>query len=157
KTTGFALKSVIIDGMEALSGPSFTLNDYADTGGLWRLGNEMKGCKFSPIAPPGGADSIEVLDSSPLVVRVAFHSSTAVREASLSAGSLGLSLALTTGASQATTRTAAFTLASSGSSVDTSSPGGYVTRQGDKVYTPAFWPAVSWARAGGFAILLRQS
>jgi hypothetical protein len=87
-------------------------------------------------------------------VRVALRTSDAVREVALEAGGAGLSLALETAAGRGTTRTAVFALAGA---LTTSLAGGSVQRSGDTLYTPTYWPAVSWAMAGRHALLLRQS
>ncbi len=159
---GFALTSVRLDGAEALAGPSLLVHDASDQGGLWRLGNEMPGCALTPMADPPGAAALAVLESTPLVARVAFTSPATsaapgdTRELSLAAGDTGLTLAITTGAAAAVTRTVSFALASRGPLV-TSSPAGFLTRPVERVYDPTFWPAVAWVSSGPWAILLRQS
>ena len=92
------------------------------------------------------------------MARVAFRAGDVVREASLGAGAGGLTLTVTTGAAEATTRTVGLSLAvPGGAKLVTSSPGGALERPAEKGYTPTFWPAVGWASVGGVAILLRQS
>lgn len=155
---GFALTSLVIDGAQAVAGRSLLPVDYADQGGLWRLGNEMAGCTLThePAAP--GATTVQVLDSSPLQVRVAFVGPTATLEASLAAGEDGLDVAVTTGAAEGTTRTVSLALtAASTDALATSSPAGWTTRPAKHVFDPTFFPAVSWATVGGWAVLLRQS
>lgn len=161
RSTGFALTSLQLDGAEALAAPSFVVGDYKDDGGLWRLGHEMPGCSFTAIPPSANeakSESLTVLAQSGLTAHLAFTTSSATREVWLDAGAAGLSLALTTGAAPGTTRTATFTF-----SIDKSAPlrtsqgGGYADRVAEKIYTPTFWPAVEWASAGGYALLLRQS
>ena len=155
----FALTSLTIDGSsEAIAAPSLTTNDYTDTGGLWRLGNEMSGCVLTPIAPSPVPDTVTVLESTPLVAHVSFSSASSTREAWLSAGAVGLELALVTGAAQGTTRTAQFDFAvPAGATMLTSSPLGYAERAPERVYDPTFYPAVGWAEVAGWAVLLRQS
>ncbi|MBS2021790.1 MAG: hypothetical protein JST92_05230 [Deltaproteobacteria bacterium] len=154
---GFALTSLKFDGAEQLSGPSVILGDYADQGGLWRLGMEMQGCSLSPLPAPAQPDVAELLDASALSVRVAFHAASSTFEASISSNSAALDLAMTTGAPQAgATRTTTFALAPS-STLRTSQAGGYLDRVEQYLYTPTYWPAVSWASIGGAALLLRQS
>jgi hypothetical protein len=154
----FALTSLVIDGKEALAGPSFLIGDYLDAGGLWRLGNEMAGCTFSkmPVDPSAPTETFEVVEASPLSVRVRFTSATAVREARLDAGVPGLDLALITSAHARQTRTVSFAFAPSGV-FRTSIAGGYVDRPAERVYSPTFWAAVDWVTAGEWAVLLRQS
>ncbi len=155
---GYALASVTVDGAELLAGPSFTVADYRDAGGLWRLGNEMEGCALTAKPPAATDDRVIVLDRSALRARVAFRSATATREAWLDAGDDALSLALTTAAAQGETRTATFRLAAAdGAPLRTSLAGGFAERAVEKVYAPTFWPAVEWASRGGAAVLLRQS
>jgi hypothetical protein len=164
---GFALTSLELDGVQAIAGPSFQINDYQDMGGLWRLGNEMTGCSLTPIPPaqPGGpnpmdppAETVSVLESSLLTARVAFQSATAVREAWVEGGSAGLSLALTTAAASGTTRTAEFSFAvPQNPPLYTSLPGGFAQRAPERIYTPTFWPAVNWLSSGPWAMLLTQS
>jgi hypothetical protein len=158
---GFALTSLTVDGKEALAAPSFAVGEYADMGGLWRIGSEMRNCSFTAV-PPNPADAMaetmEIVEKSSLRARVAFHAAGAVREAWLDAGDDGLSLALTTAAAEATTRTARFTFAvAPGAPLRTSLAGGFAERKPDGLYAPTFWPAVEWASSGGWAILLRQS
>ncbi len=159
---GVALTSLQLDGTEMLQAPSFTLNDYDDQGGLWRLGNEMPGCSLAPIpASPGEilSESIAVTDQSALSATVTITSSTSVREARLDAGAAGLFLALTSAAPlQGTLRTASFDFAvTPGAPLRTSLAGGYAERPVQHVYTPTFWPAVAWVTTGNAAVLLRQS
>ncbi len=157
----FALTSLVVDGTEALSNRSFTVTDYTDQGGLWRLGNEMPGCALTAIAPSSSdaaGETVEVLDCSRLSARVAFVSATAVREARLDAGEAGLQLALTTSAQQMTTRTATFRFAAGASPpLRTSLAGGFAERPAERVYTPTFWPVVEWLSVGNWAVLVRQS
>jgi hypothetical protein len=156
----FALTSLAFDGVQALAGDSFVLTDYADGGGLWRLGNEMDGCSLTAIAPgPDDAkgEQASALGSS-LSAGVLFQNGTTQREAWLDAGGTALRLALTTGAAQGTTRTATFSFAiPSGAPLRTSSPAGSLDRAPQRIYTPTFWPAVLWAGSGPWAVLLRQS
>jgi Glycosyl hydrolases family 38 N-terminal domain/Alpha mannosidase middle domain len=153
----FALTSLTVDGSELIAAPSFTLTDYADQGGLWRLGNEMPGCSLTPIASPSPKpDVVQIVDRSALSATVRIVSPSAVREARLDAGDGGLRLALIAAAALGTTRTATFRFASSGS-LRTSLAGGFAEREPERVYTPTFWPAVDWLSVGPAAILLRQS
>jgi hypothetical protein len=154
----FALTSLQIDGVEALSAPSFTLQDYADQGGLWRLGHEMPRCTFTPQTTTLGADTVTVEDQSALSATVQFVSGSATREARLDAGDRGLRLALVTAAAPGTTRTVNLRFAAAtGATLATSQPGGFVTRTPTRIFDPTFWPAVYWASDGDWAILLRQS
>jgi hypothetical protein len=155
----FALTSLTIDGAEAIATPAMTIHDYSDSGGLWRLGDEMgKSCHYTAIAPPAETDTVQVLEQGALRVRVAFVGANQTREAALDATSAGLDLAITTGAAQGTTRAVDFGLAApSGATLATSVPGGSAARAGSRMYTPTYWAAVGWAQVGGWAILLRQS
>jgi hypothetical protein len=161
RADGWALAVLQIDGADALADRSFTVGDYADQGGLWRLGNEMDGCTLTPLAPPDGeaaGETVQVLDRSRLSARVAFVGPSATREARLDAGDAGLQLALTTAARMATTRTATFRFAvAADAPLRTSLAGGFAERVPSRVYTPTFWPAVEWVSVGPWAILLRQS
>ncbi len=159
KVTGvFGLTSLVIDGSEAIAQPSMLVADAHDTGGLWRLGNEMAGCELTPIAAPPDNETVQVQDGTKLSVRVIFRSASSTREASLGANDRGLCLAINTGAAQATTRTVTFAFATApDASLRTSSPAGSVERPLERVYSPTFWPSVGWASVGGWAVLLRQS
>jgi hypothetical protein len=157
-TNGFALTSLKLGGAETIAGDSVLFQDYADMGGLWRLGNEMNGCTLTPMAAPTSNGTVEVLDAPGLVGRVVFHGPDADREASLGPEDTGLSLAVITGAAQNTTRTVTFSLAvPAGAALFTNEPAGFQKRPAERVYTPTFWPAVSWAQVGSVAVLLRQS
>jgi hypothetical protein len=154
----FLLTSVIIDGAQAIAAPSMTITDYDDQGGLWRIGSEMPGCTFSPIAKTVRNETVNVLESSPLQVTVDFVGPDETREVSLGAGAAGLSLSIMTGAAVGTTRTVSFSFAApSGSQLSTSSPAGWVSRPPEYVYTPTFWPAVFGGRVGDWGMLLHQS
>ncbi len=151
----FALTSLVIDGHEAMAAPSFMVTDYTDTGGLWRLGNEMMGCEFTPLTPAPETETVSVLDQSALEIRVAFQSASATRELRLAAGEDGLDVAITTGAATMTTRTVSFDfMVDATDSLSTSVPAGWAVRPLQRGYTPTFWPAVGWAAVGGWAILL---
>jgi hypothetical protein len=135
-----------------------SFNDYADQGGLYRLGNEMSGCAFTPMAQTAGPSSVQVLENTPLVARVAFIAPSGTIEASLGAGQPGLDVAVTTGAAESTTRTVSILVdAPSGAAMTTSSPAGWQVRPAQHVFGPTFFPAVSWIQVGGWAVLLRQS
>ncbi len=154
----FAMVSLVIDGNEALAQPSLVVADYADQGGLWRLGNEMPGCTLTPQPAMPAVETVQVLEQGALRARVAFVGADATREVALDADADAIDLALVTGAAEATTRTAAFHFAVDPSAtLSTSVPGGWTDRPAERVYTPTFWAAVGWARVGGWAVLLRQS
>ena len=156
--SGFELTSLTVDGKSAIAAPSVTVNDYDDQGGLWRLGNEMSGCTLTPKPHPAAPTTVRVLESTPLVARVAFVGPAATIEASLAAGAGGLDIAVTTAAAKGTTRTVSFALAGGNDAVlTTSSPAGWQVRPSQHVFDPTFFPAVEWAQVGGWAILLRQS
>jgi hypothetical protein len=156
---GFALTSLVIDGVEGIAGPSMTANDYQDDGGLWRLGNEMgPSCTLTPLAPPSQPGTVQVLESTALEAHVAFVGPAYTLEASLGAGASGLDVAVTTAAAQATTRTVSIAFAASpDAAMATSSPAGWESRPAQYVFDPTFFPAVAWARIDGWAVLLRQS
>lgn len=154
----FALTSLEIDGQELLTGRSFLVHDYQDDGGLWRIGSEMSDCHFQPLARSTAGESVEVLEDSKLEVRVAFRRADVTREATLAVGDAGLSLAITTGARETTTRTVSFALRGPANATFASSvPGGYAERPLQRVYSPTFWPAVAWVKFGDAVISLRQS
>ena len=154
----FALASLVIDGREAIAAPSAVVHDYTDSGGLWRMGNEMPGCELTAKPRAAATDTVQIIDNGALTVRVAFVGADATREAALGADDDSLDLALVTGAAMATTRTAAFALvAPADATLATSVPGGWAARAAEHVYTPTFWPAVGWAQVGDWAVLLRQS
>lgn len=154
----FVLTSLAIDGHEAIAGPSLVVHDYRDEGGLWRMGHEMPGCAFTPLAPTAATETVQIVEQGSLRVRVAFVAADATREATLAAGDAGLDLALVTGAAQGTTRTATVALAAAtGATLTTSVPGGAAIRPAARLFTPTYWAAVSWAQVGDWAVLLRQS
>jgi hypothetical protein len=154
----FVLASLVVDGTEAIAGPSFVVNDYHDSGGLWRMGHEMPGCDFTPLAATLEVDAVQIVEQGKLRATVQFVGADATREASLGASDGWLDIALVTGAAQATTRTASFALAvPATATLVTSVPGGAATREAQRVYSPTFWAAVDFAQVGGWAIALRQS
>ena len=157
--TGFALSSLVIDGVEAIAAPSMTVNDYADDGGLWRLGNEMgPACTLTPMSPPSLPSTVQVLELASLEVRVAFVAPTYTLEASLGAGTSALDVAITTAAAETTTRTVSLDLAvAPGAGMTTSSPAGLQARPAQYVFDPTFFPAVAWTKVDDWAVLLRQS
>jgi hypothetical protein len=153
----FTLSDVTLDGVATISGA--TLVDYADDGGLWRLGHEMPGCAFTQqgTSKPE-TETLKVLEQTALGVRLAIVSASTTRELFLGAGATGLDLAVTTSAAQQTTRTIVFALTVDPSAkLRTSSPAGFVERAPEHVFSPTFYPAVDWIEVGGVAILLRQS
>ncbi|HEY3356607.1 MAG TPA: hypothetical protein VGQ83_25375 [Polyangia bacterium] len=155
---GFALTSLSIDGAEALAADSFFTTDYADDGGLWRLGQEMPGCALTPLAPAAETETVTADESGALTARVVFATPTTRRTARLDAGDAGLTLTHAGRAAVGTTRTVWFAFAADpGAPLRTSAPGGFLERTPERVYTPTYWPAVAWAAAGPFAVLLRQA
>ena len=161
RTSGFALTSLTFDGVEALAGDSFVVGDYADEGGLWRMGHEMDGCSFTAIPPSTEealGETVTVVESTGLRAGVVFTSARAARAASLEAGGTGINLALTAAAAVGTTRAVSFAFATAPDDpLRTSAAGGYLERTPERVYAPTYWPAVAWASSGAHAILLRQS
>jgi alpha-mannosidase len=151
----YALSSLQIDGNEALSAPSFVVSEYADQGGLWRLGHEMANCHFTANTD-GSSDQVQLLERTGLTARVALVSASGVREVRLDAGESALRLAFTARAALNTTRTVSFHFASQGP-LRTSLAGGFAERVPQRDYDPTFWAAVEWLSVGPWAILLRQS
>ena len=134
----------------------FEVIEYADMGGLWRLGHEMKGCSLTPIpSNPCGDDGVWVEDS-PTVRRLRFTGPAATCEVWTEAGMEGVGFAIETGAAEGTTRTVRLHLGQPGPQ-RTSLAGGWAERPVERVYSPTFWPAVEWASVGTSAVLLRQS
>jgi hypothetical protein len=150
----FALASLQIDGSELVAAPSLLVTEYADQGGLWRLGHEMAGCSFTANADDS-VDRVQILEQTALSARVAFASTSGVREARLDAGEAGLRVAFTARAAMGTTRTVRFRFAAG--ALRTGLAGGFAERNAERVYSPTFWPSVDWLSVGGAAVLLRQS
>jgi len=150
------ITSLVIDGQELLAGPSLLFKDYADDGGLWRLGHEMPGCKLRPLEAPAAGGALEVKLASPLSAVVAIRSPQGAREVRLDAGAAALDVAVEAAAPMGVTRNVTFALAEVGP-LFASQPGGVARRQGDLLFAPTFWPAVDFALAGSTALLLRQA
>ncbi|MSQ82720.1 MAG: hypothetical protein EXR77_07360 [Myxococcales bacterium] len=138
------LASLMIGGELALVGPTAQLIDYADTGGLWRMGHEMANCSF--VATPLPADttpSVRLVENTPLLGRVRIASGLVALEVWLGAGDAGLSFAVETAAPQGRSRVLALNLNSAEDpNLLTSTPFGYVTHGGQSQFAPTFWPAV---------------
>ena len=133
------------------------LRDWADGGGLWRMGQEMEGCTLLPLPQPAGFDAVESLatGANGLPGGILLHSPTA--ELAVAADS-GIDLTVTTRAEKGVTRTLVLQLPeATGQTLETSQPGGSVVRPAERLFSPTFWPAVSWARIGTTTILLRQA
>ncbi|MFT3835379.1 MAG: hypothetical protein QM723_00075 [Myxococcaceae bacterium] len=162
KNGPFALTSVVIDGAEALNGPSFLPKDYRDEGGLYRMGHEMAagGCTTTELTPDpdaGTSETVQVLEQSGYRTRIAFAGGDSTREAWLDTGGYGLNLAFTSAAGAGITRDVNFALSADGGTHLVSLAGGYHDPGADRVYTPTWWPAVEWVSSGPWALLLRQS
>jgi hypothetical protein len=151
------LRSLAIDGVEALGGPSFRLEDYDDQGGLYRIGSETTGCRLTPVSTATSTERLIVRERTALRIRIAFATRTSTREIGLDAGAEALDLALETAATEGRTRTAGFVFASPSDVLVASQAGGFASRPASKLYLPTFWPAVSWVMVGSWAVLLRQS
>lgn len=154
----FVLSSLVVDGHEAIARSSFIDARYRDSGGLWRLGHEMPGCDLARLEEGDGEDDVQVLVQSPLRAAVRFRGGGVSREAWLDTSDGGLSLATTSAASEGTTRTTTFSFAiEPGATLRTSLAAGYADRAERGIYSPTFWPAVSWVSSGPWSLLLRQS
>jgi hypothetical protein len=100
---------------------------------------------------------VYLVENSALGVRVQLTSASSTREVALYANASALDVAIMTGAADRTTRTVGFSFASGAAPLRTSSPAGFIERPLQRVYTPTFWPAVSWTEVGNDVILLRQT
>ncbi len=108
----------------------------------------MSGCALTDLPDPAGAPAVQVLEQTALMAHISFESPTETREAWLGAGESGLGLAITTGAGVPITRTVSFALRSGAAPLVTSSPAGSLARPPEQVYSPTYYPAVSWVSVG---------
>ncbi len=151
------LSSLLLDGQEVLSGPSFLLRTYDDQGGLWRLGNEMVDCAMTPTPTAPEVEQLYVTGLPGGGLSLRFGSEATMRSISLQPDDHGPTLRVVTSPPSGTSQSATFSFAETAAPLLTGQAAGMVTRPLVKVYSPTWWPAVDWLTVGQTGILLQQA
>lgn len=165
---GGTLVSLVADGVEQISGPSFALRSYTDSGGLWRMGAELHGGSW------GLSDDSSRHRASVTVERHGHIATLKIRpviEGRTAAVEISVDLRDPDGpifmvrtainAARRRTMTLAVTQQVRGSQHAQKSgssrtlmhhPGTIVDRPGKRWYEPTFWPLHSFAATGRLVV-----
>ena len=136
------------DGEEPLSGASLVLNSYADSGGLWRMGKEINGGRWSMLGStydrPATVDT-EVLDSTATVtVRAELEGREVVLRHSFDPHDRVITTTVSPRARLRRTVTLVVATSPAGR-VTMHQPGGLVDRPTKRWYDPTYWPLHTFA------------
>ncbi len=157
RTTGL-LRSLTLDGRESLAAPSLDIRAYDDQGGLYRIGSETRGCRFTLVEPPAGDVTVTVGERGPARSTVRIQRGTVVLTLGVTAGTSRLDVDVDSAALRGQTYTLHVATAASGATGWFDEPAGLVSRPSRGLFEPTFWSAVrgfDLARAdrSGFAVL----
>ncbi|MBN2048550.1 MAG: hypothetical protein JW750_11965, partial [Anaerolineaceae bacterium] len=151
------------DGQELIDGPSNDLVSYKDSGGLWRMGHEMRGGSLRPLSRASNhfvpITIEETSDHLILRAELRMDDEWLLREWFLFADRPYLYGRLNGKAAPRTSLMLAFQPAMHFESLSMAQPGGVVERPLQKIFTPTYWPMQSFAHAHnrkneeGFAFL----
>ena len=148
---GGALVSLrAIDGVEQLAGPSLELCCYAESGGLWRMGQEINGGSWKRrdrSSVRRGALRVEQLADGAIEVHNAVELDGVRAEVVVTFGAAASELVVRTKLAPKLRRTITLALRQR-SRIDgllMHQPGGVVTRGLQRFYDPTFWPLHSFA------------
>lgn len=157
RTTGL-LRSLVLDGREWIRAPSLDVRAFDDQGGLYRIGSETDGCRFTPGELPEGATSVEVVERGPAraVVRVRHGAMTIAL--GVTAGTRRVDVDVDAAALRGQTYTLHLETAASGATGWFDQPAGVVSRPSQRLFDPTFWPMVRGVDLvrddrSGFAVL----
>jgi hypothetical protein len=164
---GWAMDSFEVAGRPLLDGDSLQWVLYSDTGGLYRIGSELSDCADATFAETAIVDwdTLELVESGParatLRARATVDERSLVMDISADAGDSRLKLRLTGGANIDRTITLrarpAETAGEQSGVLAMGVAGGAVERPLTHLYTPAFWPAVTWFARGPLAVHLSHA
>jgi hypothetical protein len=149
---GGALVSLIdASGNEHLAAPSLGLVSYAESGGLWRMGNEFRGGRWAMADRSIDHPARITVTACEGAVRLAIAGALDGRstEVSVELAAHGPSIVVTTAVTAPNRRTVTLSIHQSCpvSSLVMHQPGGMVTRPLQRWYTPTFWPLHSFSTA----------
>lgn len=146
---GGCLESLALDGVELLRGPGNDLVVYRDSGGLWRMGHELRGGIFRELERASDRPArirVEELGATLAVtVECELGGRLVVRRLWLSSASPRLRMRIEGAAARKRTLTCRFPLRSGARSLTMNVPGGVIEREHRKLHRPTFWPARSFA------------
>lgn len=138
-------------GAERLAAPSLELRSYAESGGLWRMGNEFHGGRWTlRDCTTRHRAEITVTDTTELVcvtIRATLDGRPAEVSLELAADDPSILVRTSVTAPNRRTVTLATHQRSSIASLAMHQPGGMVTRPLRRWYDPTFWPLHSFAVA----------
>jgi hypothetical protein len=141
------------DGSELLAGPANDLVAYRDSGGLWRMGHEYPGGRFTELArasdAPAEITAREGEDGLEVRVRCTLAGRNYERRLWFTARRRHPRLRVHGSAAKRITVTVRFPTTVVGDRLDMDVPGGVVTRPLRKLYHPTYWAARSTVHLRG--------
>jgi len=136
-------------GREILSGPSNDLIFYHDSGGLWRMGQELNHGKFQPLLNASDSQAALSAKTENGVLRVEAVSELDGREFTRTlyfrADQPGVRMKIRGAAGKRQTITVSFRTKVKAESLTMEIPYGVVERPAHRDFTPTFWAAKNWA------------
>lgn len=146
---GGCIVSAEVDGRETLSGPANDLVLYRDSGGLWRLGHEFAGGRFRELTRasehPARIEAREHDGVLEVRVRSELGGLDVERRLWLRADRPLVRMQIDGAAARQRTVTCRFPTLSDAMHLSMNVPGGVAERPLEKLHTPTFWPARSFA------------
>jgi hypothetical protein len=144
---GGCLTSFVTRDGELLDGFGFDLVAFHDEGGLWRLGHEFAGGRFSELERSSGRPARIQLEQTPGQVRVVIRSElqgeTFVRTLTCRADDPFLHVKVFGYARPRVTVTCRFETTLHPVTLEMDTVGGVISRPREKLYSPTFWPVPS--------------
>ncbi len=138
-------------GNEHVAAPSLELVSYAESGGLWRMGNEFRGGRWviadRSIRHPARITVTTFKNGARLTIRGVLEGRSTQISVELATHKPNIELATSVKAPDRRTVTLSIYQRSPISSLFMHQPGGVVTRPLQRWYKPTFWPLHSFAAA----------
>lgn len=144
---GGCLTSLTLEGLEVLRGPGLDLVVFHDEGGLWRLGHEYAGGRFSPIARASArAATVETREEGgvlTVVVTTTLRGARFTRTLVCDPAQPFLRVSVEGAAPRRSTVTCRLETSLEPESLEMDTLGGTISRPRERLHSPTFWPVPS--------------
>jgi hypothetical protein len=144
---GGCLTSLVLDGEEQLRGLGLDLVAYADDGGLWRLGHEYRGGRFTEIdrtsRRPARIDFAQSDDALSVVIHSELGGRSFIRAIACGRDDPFVEVHVAGFAARRLSVTCRFEMANRPVAMEMDTIGGTIERPCERVHQPTFWPVPS--------------